>query len=430
MLNCAYCDTPCKPTREHVIPNWYNRTPGDASTFNARAPMTQRDGDILVKDVCQKCNNGILSELDNYGKLLYDQFFANPLYLGDTVEFEYDGDRFLRWLLKLSYNSARVHNADSRILRDYRKMMLGEIPLTGRVRCWLTITAPTLLQGETVRPAATADRGLDEVAEPLWFRITQFRLLQHRADNLVLRTVMLNSFRFTIAVNRFDAELPSAEMEAWAKAFMTEYPAAIPLLPGVQKLRIHTTTDDYMASLSQLYGQYPSRFLGNTDPHMQSAARREVGGVGLLVTPEMIHSGDQSDIAGALHGMVGNRENTFSFRQLVHLQVSGYDNDPRGLWMIPEVREYFRTLLLQCPFVIWLAHQKGSLLKVLALCWTYEEAMTDEEWEHRMAEFYDIAFQGLNELAHRMAISEEANREICFAAAEAITGEKCPNRDA
>ncbi len=40
MLNCAYCDILCQQTREHVIPRWYNDTPGEAETFSARAPLT------------------------------------------------------------------------------------------------------------------------------------------------------------------------------------------------------------------------------------------------------------------------------------------------------------------------------------------------------------------------------------------------------
>ncbi len=128
MQRCAYCDHPCQQTREHVVPRLYNDTPGEAETFSARAPLTHLKGDLIVRDVCGGCNNGVLSGLDGYGKALYERYFAAPVYEGETVTFDYDGDRLLRWLLKLSYNSARAQNADIRVLREYRAVMLGESP--------------------------------------------------------------------------------------------------------------------------------------------------------------------------------------------------------------------------------------------------------------------------------------------------------------
>jgi hypothetical protein len=49
---CVYCGRVCQQTREHVIPDWYNDTPGEAETFSARAPLTHLKGDLIVRDVC------------------------------------------------------------------------------------------------------------------------------------------------------------------------------------------------------------------------------------------------------------------------------------------------------------------------------------------------------------------------------------------
>jgi hypothetical protein len=178
VLNCAYCGKPCQPTGEHVIPRWYNDTPGEAETFSARAPLTHVKGDLIVRDVCTACNNGVLSSLDGYGKELYERYFATPVYAGETATFDYDGDRLLRWLLKLSYNSARAQNADVRVLREYSTTMLGEV----------------------ARPARRDERGQPHVEEPLWFRIGQFRLPSFPALALIQRTVLINSFAFTLLI--------------------------------------------------------------------------------------------------------------------------------------------------------------------------------------------------------------------------------------
>jgi hypothetical protein len=105
VLNCSYCDTPCQQTREHVIPRWYNDTPGEAETFSARAPLTHLQGDLIVRDVYGNRNNGVLSSLESYCKELYKRYFTAPVYASETVGFHYDGDRLIRWILKLSYNS-------------------------------------------------------------------------------------------------------------------------------------------------------------------------------------------------------------------------------------------------------------------------------------------------------------------------------------
>lgn len=173
MLNCAYCDELHKQTREHVIPRWYNDTPGHAETFSARAPVTHVQGDLIVKDVCEDCNSRILASLDGYGKELFDRYFNTPVYEGETVAFEYDGDRLLRWLLKLSYNSARAQNADVRVLREYRAIVLGLSPFTNRIRCWLHLVTASCFDAasQSIRCAQREEQGQSNVEEPRWFRL-------------------------------------------------------------------------------------------------------------------------------------------------------------------------------------------------------------------------------------------------------------------
>lgn len=36
------------------------------TTWSDKAPVRVFKGDIVIKDVCAKCNNGVLSTLDNY----------------------------------------------------------------------------------------------------------------------------------------------------------------------------------------------------------------------------------------------------------------------------------------------------------------------------------------------------------------------------
>ncbi len=428
MLNCAYCDMPCQQTREHVVPRWYNDTPGEAETFSARAPLTHVKGDLIVRDVCTVCNSGVLSSLDGYGKELYERYFATPVYAGETVTFDFDGDRLLRWLLKLSYNSARAQNADMRVVREYRKVMLGESPLPDRIRCWLHLVSATSIDPEAklIRPARRDEQGQPYVKEPHSFRIGQFRITDHPALSLVQRTVAINSLAFTLLIARADSVWPCPEFDQWIKAFTSGYPAAQPILPGIGRLTTTAGWDHAAASMYPLLHHYPTRFVADKNPYIVRGLKNQLQLVMLAVPHDLIEEGDTTPITWALRDMVSTREKASAFRQRIGLMVEGYDADPRELWEVPKAKEFFRRLFVECPFVMLLAHPEGALLKLLAACWVYEERLTDDVQQQRMSEFLHFAFRGLNDLNHTVMLSEEQNREICLSAAKVLFGEVPP----
>ena len=77
--------------------------------------------DLIVKDVCARCNNGALSALDTYACKLYDSYFSKTVERNEHVDFRYDHDQLLRWLLKVSYNSSRTTHVDAAFHRPLRK---------------------------------------------------------------------------------------------------------------------------------------------------------------------------------------------------------------------------------------------------------------------------------------------------------------------
>jgi hypothetical protein len=428
VLKCAYCDDPCRPTREHVIPDWYNDTPGEAETFSARAPLTHLKGDLIVRDVCGRCNSGVLSALDGYGKELYDRYFALPVYAGETVAFDYDGDRLIRWLLKLSYNSARAQNADVRVLREYRKAMLGEESLTDRIRCWVHLVSATSFDhdAKVARPARRAEQGAENVEVARWFRICQFRLTDFPALSLVQRTVLITSFAFTLLIARPDAAWPCPEFGQWVRVFASNYPAARPVVPVVGSLRATTGWDHAAVTMYPSLTHYPSRYTDEPNPYVEGVLKGKLEVFMLHVPHELIEAGKPEPVAEILRDMVSSREKALAYRQRVGVLVDGYNDDPRGIWEFPKARAFFRRLFEQCPFVMLLSHPEGGLLGLIAACWVYEEGMTEEVERQRMQDFLHRAFYGLNGLNHTIMLSEEQNREICIAAAAVLFGEVPP----
>ncbi len=154
MIPCAYCEKPCQPTREHIVPRWYSLTPGESETFNARQPITHLKGDLMIKDVCSTCNGGVLSQLDGYGKKLYDNYFSVSVGLGDVVEVTFDIHQLTRWLLKLSFNSGMANGTDMQVLAQYRDVISGRQPIGGNVFLSCHLIGPSIVddQQKLIRP--------------------------------------------------------------------------------------------------------------------------------------------------------------------------------------------------------------------------------------------------------------------------------------
>ncbi|PKM79579.1 MAG: hypothetical protein CVU89_17435 [Firmicutes bacterium HGW-Firmicutes-14] len=122
---CAYCGKKNKLTKEHIWPRCIIKR---VSNYNAR--FSERAGkffeaELTISDVCEECNNGVLSKLDDYICEMYDKYFQHFHQKGDSVSFNYDFDKLARWLLKISYNTARTTGIDSKLLETYVPYILG-----------------------------------------------------------------------------------------------------------------------------------------------------------------------------------------------------------------------------------------------------------------------------------------------------------------
>ena len=125
---CAYCGTTGSLTKEHIWPQWLNKLePSYVMRFSAKAQKVFA-GDLIVSDVCASCNNGPLSALDAYAHGLHVPFFSHVLPAAEQVSFEYDYDLLARWLLKVSFNSARANGRDEKFFHPLVSYMLGKAP--------------------------------------------------------------------------------------------------------------------------------------------------------------------------------------------------------------------------------------------------------------------------------------------------------------
>jgi hypothetical protein len=142
---CAYCGGGGPLTREHIWPNGFLKRDDFDIKFSKRANRTLKS-DLTISDVCATCNNGPLSRLDQYACELYDRRFGKRISAGEVVTFTHDYGILMRWLLKVSHNSAGTTGQDAEVLARYRETILSDDPCSpdGAIASLSTIS-PSLM---------------------------------------------------------------------------------------------------------------------------------------------------------------------------------------------------------------------------------------------------------------------------------------------
>lgn len=120
---CAYCNKAAPLTKEHLWPRGIiTRSRINTSYFGKLEKFV--DAELTIKDVCASCNNGPLSALDRYICELFDSQFNRQIPPRQSRTFIYDYERLLRWLLKISYNTARANGTTIDVLAKYSQYIL------------------------------------------------------------------------------------------------------------------------------------------------------------------------------------------------------------------------------------------------------------------------------------------------------------------
>lgn len=193
---CAYCRAACKElTAEHIWPQCIiQRVPTYEMRYSSRAKKVIK-GDLVVKDVCARCNNGPLSALDSYICSLFDRYFHATLGHNPHVEFEYDWGLLGRWLLKISFNASRLSGVHADVLSNHADIILGEDLRPPDLAIWLDLLEPCYLERRL-------SSGISEVKTilPLVTRVCQVEVPGLSLEHYIMRLVSINAFAFFIAV--------------------------------------------------------------------------------------------------------------------------------------------------------------------------------------------------------------------------------------
>jgi hypothetical protein len=202
--SCAYCRKTATSTKEHLWPTSLHKRLYAANRQNANAfwlARLQREipSEPQIRDVCANCNNVVLSELDNYICGLFDSTFVKIHRRHERVSFHYDYHLLKRWLLKLCFNAARIHDSIDRFaLEALRPYMLGLDERLGRsVQLFVQLSFPEEVPARELDP----DSQSDEITtfEPRIHRVGHLHFRAHGLGQKLVRAVHLRSFSFYLA---------------------------------------------------------------------------------------------------------------------------------------------------------------------------------------------------------------------------------------
>lgn len=193
---CAYCRSNTnKLTREHIWPSCIiKRVPTYTARYSERANKVF-SGDLTVADVCDQCNNGALAHLDAYICNLYDRWFVQFPERGQWLDFDYDWSLLGRWLLKISFNSARASGSDVTVLEKFANIILATDPRQPDLGIWLDLAEPTYYENQH-------ESGIIEVkrVRPTMTRVCRINIPDAEIPNYTVRLVAINAFYFYLAI--------------------------------------------------------------------------------------------------------------------------------------------------------------------------------------------------------------------------------------
>ncbi|MDD5441963.1 MAG: DUF4365 and DUF1817 domain-containing protein [Pseudomonas fluorescens] len=161
----------------------------------------------------------------------------------------------------------------------------------------------------------------------------------------------------------------------------------------------------------------------------------------VLVTHEHIHfiiardevkSLDVTSIRRFFDRIRSTKELAYHCQGKVEISFHGYDNDPRELFEIPEMRQFTPVLVAALPELFFFAYtgERAQTLKALALCLTKVEVRSRTPNEHNkipveittkpIGEFLYSHFAGLNEMTEWLSMPIEENKRISYQTTRAM----------
>ena len=150
---------------------------------------------------------------------------------------------------------------------------------------------------------------------------------------------------------------------------------------------------------------------GVSEPVIVMFSRREV------------EAGDPAGSVARLNALFDSREAIWRYRGQVTLAVDGYNDDPRELVDVPEVRAFFAAFDRQWPYWAYFLNQVDDSIKLLASCLCgcrYPGRGQVEIDPKRLQTFLMKGFAAMNSIFDRYGFEEAELEKMSYGVIEVI----------
>ncbi len=242
---CAYCGKVGVLTREHLLADFlYRESPDQKLGYNQRADKFMT-WEPVARDVCEICNNGPLSMLDNYARNFLSSIDYKRTYpVTVSLAFEYNYDSLLRWLLKVSYNAARALSTVQPLLQDCVRYIRdgGDRPSVAFLALEVVRDTPI---ADNDRPGLPLEARAWRFIPTKMFRVGYGGLNTSATDAIgvpdyYLRFVAMNAWQFYICLVSRESSRP--ERRRLARLFQDSTPSAVFLKPEGDRCSVEVST--------------------------------------------------------------------------------------------------------------------------------------------------------------------------------------------
>lgn len=406
-MKCAYCSGEKKTTREHIIPNGFLKAmdSDEQIRWTESAPSRVIGSDFIVKDVCEDCNNGFLSELDNYAISLITKYNGKIDKDAKKMFLKYDYNKLSRWLLKVCYNSARANKSEYDI--NLYKKCLPYIKDNLEVNNQISVFALFMdlhINGK-IHNYYHFESDLKYKID--FFRIAPFKLKDRSTHNSSMRTIIINSFAFLIIV--YDEDISDEEISGIEKTITNSN--NLEKLGSNKKVKLIKDKTFWENSL------YTNVIL-----HDSYLAKRDVKNQNyelyiIKIGKEEVIKRNYTQIHEFIVSKRDNKDNVKDYYQKFMISISGYDDDKRELYCIPEFQEYVREIIESFPEIVWYLKFETGFFDVMLLAYINENDPSTKDNgiivnPKKIEEFMNKSYMGVNKLLNQFALDNSYNNKI------------------
>ena len=129
----------------------------------------------------------------------------------------------------------------------------------------------------------------------------------------------------------------------------------------------------------------------------------------LIISRRQVEQHDVASVLNELKPLLATREDTRLYRGQMSLVVDGYNDDPRELVDVPEVRAFLRAFERQWPYWAFFFNQVDDSIKILGSCVcgaSYPGRGAVEMDATKLRDFLLRGFAGMNSLFEKHGFPE------------------------